>query len=116
MKKEIKQCDLLEAFLLGLKLGHVLDCRVDMIDGEHIGLMIPATLEGDDTTDHYGFVNRDPLQQGYLTVYFDTLNERLSYAIGGCEQEASVEASMALDSEWWEAKAAEREREEHPSH
>jgi hypothetical protein len=108
---------ILEAFLFGLKLGQVLDCQVDLVEEETINLLIPATLEGRDKTDHFGTINFDSLRQhGSIATYFDTFDERLQYAVQGCSQEAYTEAGMSLDTEWWEAKRAASEKEDHPSH
>jgi hypothetical protein len=117
MSEAIDEKKVLEAFLFGLKLGQVLGCRVDQVEGEAISLMIPATLEGRDKTDHFGTINFDLLRQhGSIATYFDTFDERLQYAVQGCSQEAYTEAGMSLDTEWWEAKRAASEKEEHSSH
>ena len=102
----------LQAFLHGLKLGQVLGARVDSISDHFIGLMIPATLEGSDDTDHYGQINFDYLQKSNdILVYFDTLDDKIQYAAQGCEQEAWTEAGMSLDSTHWETEAAKEEKE-----
>ena len=57
MSNEINERNVLEAFLFGLKLGQVLDCQVDLVEDETINLIIPATLEGRDKTDHFGRID-----------------------------------------------------------
>ena len=117
MNNAIDEGKVLEAFLFGLKLGHVLDCQVDLVDQETINLIIPATLEGRDKTDHFGSIDFDRLKQyGRISAYFDTCDDRLQYVVQGCSQEAHTEAGMSLDSEWWAAKRAASEKEDHPSH
>jgi hypothetical protein len=117
MTNEINERNILEAFLFGLKLGQVLDCQVDLVEDETINLMIPATLEGRDKTDHFGTIDFDSLRRhGGISTYFDTLDERLNYTVQGCGQEAYTEAGMSLDADWWEAKRAASEKEDHPSH
>jgi hypothetical protein len=119
MKKKDQTEAVLRAFLHGLKLGQVLNAQVDSIADHYIGLMIPATLEGSDDSDHFGQVSFDHLKKhGEISVYFDTLDERVRYAAQGCEHEASVEAGMALDSKRWQAHTTKKEkgREEASTH
>jgi hypothetical protein len=112
MKKKDQNEAVLQAFLHGLKLGHVLKAQVDSIADHYIGLMIPATLEGSDDSDHFGQVNFHYLKtSGEISVYFDTLDERIQYAAQGCEHEAWIEGGMALDSEHWQKQKAAEEKE-----
>lgn len=117
MKKEDQKRKLLEAFLHGLKLGQVLGARVDYFNDHQINLMIPATGEGEDQEDHFGYISFDFLEKsGDIFVHFDTLNERVQYAAQGCENEAWTQAGMTLDSEHWQKQAAEEERENTSTH
>ena len=112
MKSVEQKKVVLQAFLHGLKLGHVLNAQVDCIADRYIGLIVPATLDGEDQEDHYGQISFDFLDKHCdISVFFDTLDERIRYAAQGCEQEAWVEAGMSLDSEHWQKQKATEEKE-----